>query len=162
VLADISFAHDLKFDRKAISVMRFDIPDCDMFETVYFPGGETSMYRASITGRTLIAEFVGEPQPHDEWRHCLHSAFGLPYLSVSLNTAEKVQQRYGKIAPIDDSARKALLFRLSHDHRIFSLGRFATWRNLLLDDVVRDIDMIKRLIRADSSYEANKSFGATT
>ena len=62
---------------------------------------------------------------------------------------ETVNQKYGKIAPIDEGKRKALIGHLSTEHNIYSLGRFATWRNLLLDDVVQDIAVIKRLMNSD-------------
>ena len=60
----------------------------------------------------------------------------------------------GKIVPLPDAARKRLLFRLTHEHGIYSLGRFATWRNVLLDDVVNDIAVIKRLARSGDAYVA--------
>ena len=63
-----------------------------------------------------------------------------------------VEQRFGKIEPIADDERKSLLFRITHEHGVYSLGRFATWRNILLDDVVDDIVAIKRLARA-APYE---------
>jgi hypothetical protein len=33
------------------------------------------------------------------------------------------------------------------------IGRFATWRNILLDDVVDDIAVIKRLMRHGGAYD---------
>jgi hypothetical protein len=70
---------------------------------------------------------------------------------------ESIDQKYGKIASIDDAVRKQLLFALTHNHTIYSLGRFATWRNILLDDVVNDIAAIKRLLKTNSAYDARKA-----
>lgn len=158
VLKQLQYVHGLAFARQPITVYRFHLPDADLYQTVYFPGPETSMYRASITGHTLIVEFAGgPPNDTDDWEDCVCCAFGLGEPQDVLSAKmEEVLQRFGKIAPVDDAIRRRLLFQLSHDHHIFSLGRFATWRNLLLDDVVGDIDVIKRLIRNDSSYDMSR------
>lgn len=129
-------------ERSPITVMRFRVTDCDVFQTIYFPFPNTSMYRASITGDMMIVEFAG--QPEGEWMQMLDRAFG----PLELNALEEVKQKYGKIAPIDPDLRKALVARITTDHGIFSLGRFATWRNLLLDDVVQDAAVVKKLINA--------------
>jgi hypothetical protein len=63
-----------------------------------------------------------------------------------------VQQKYGKIAPIDERFRRSSIVQLTTQHKIFSVGRFATWRNILLDDVVNDLAVVKRLIHS-SAYE---------
>jgi hypothetical protein len=127
-----------------------------VYQTVYFPDDRTRLYRASITGSTLICEFAGgPPEGVDNWMETIDAAFGLAGVPW-YTTAEGVTQRYGKIAPIDDSARRSLLFGLTQNCGIYSLGRFATWRNLLLDDVVDDIAVIKRLMRTADSYELRR------
>ena len=40
---------------------------------------------------------------------------------------------------------------MSHDHGVFRLGRFALHKNILLDDVAKDIRVIKAMM-ADDSY----------
>lgn len=154
----------LSFDRAAITVKRIELPaHVDLYQTIYFPGRETSLYRASITGSTLIAEFVGEGpvQCQEEWIEEIWSAFGLGDLRHA-GVKESVQQKYGKIAPVDnDGARKQLLFRLTQERNVYSLGRFATWRNILLDDVVDDIAMIKRLMRSNApAYDLRRADSA--
>jgi branched-subunit amino acid ABC-type transport system permease component len=59
------------------------------------------------------------------------------------------KQSYGKIAPIDEQFRRFVVEHLSQKHSIYSLGRFATWRNILLDDVLKDLQVIKKLMNAD-------------
>ena len=141
----------MEFGRAPIFVQRVDLgPRCDVFQTIYFPDPDLSLYRASITGRTLIMEFASEREPFDKAACTLEviHAFGLSG-GTDWVPMGGVKQQYGKIAPIeDDAARKALLFRLTHQFGIYSLGRFATWRNILLDDVVQDIAVVKRLMRA--------------
>ncbi len=150
------------FLRSAIKVQRFRLPRTDVYQTVYFPDPSTSLYRASITGDMLIMEFAEEHGSdkavligeEDRIAAALVSkAFG-----IEMDEAEAlgaVEQKYGKIAPIPDSDRKQLLFKLTHDHDIYSLGRFATWRNILLDDVVDDIAIIRRLMKS-SPYDVRR------
>ena len=148
VLDALKIRHDLEFKRAGITVCRFHVPNCNAYQTVYFPGEEHGMYRASITGETLIVEFSGG-QGGALWMDDLLKSFALP---DGVTLTEKVSQSYGKIAPVDDAARKSLVAKLTNDFGVYSLGRFATWRNLLLDDVVDDVAVVKRLLTA-SSYE---------
>ena len=141
-----------EFFRAPIHVARFEVPNADLYQTVYFPDPELSIYRASITGSTMIVEATSGSFDA-RWDLALRSAFGISPGKL-LGTTE---QRYGKIVPLRESLRKPLLFDLSHRHNIFSLGRFATWRNILLDDVVQDISVIKRLIAGNSAYDARRA-----
>lgn len=137
---------DDTFMRAAISVARFEVAGLDAYQTIYFPGEETLLYRASATGSTLICEFAGEPDESAFSRGCgmARQAFGIASLELGAN--EITTQPLGKIEPLPDEHRKALLFKLTSQFNIFSLGRYATWRNILLDDVVDDITVIKRLM----------------
>ena len=49
------------------------------------------------------------------------------------------------------------MHKMTVDHGVYSLGRFATWRNILLDDVVKDIDVIKSMMGQDK-YGLIRSF----
>lgn len=131
------------FSYAPITVKRWRVAGADTFQTIYFPSPETNLYRASITGDLLIAEFINA---HDEFP--LHEAFGLSLDDIT--PLEQTKQRYGKIAPIDERARRNFIHTASVQHNVFSVGRFATWRNLLLDDVLHDIHVVKRLITADN------------
>lgn len=135
------------FAKASIHVQRFEVDNCDLYQTVYFPTLKHSLYRASITGNVLICEFAGLPD--GDWNLDVHGAFGTdPGQLDPLGTAD---QKFGKIAPIDEEKRRAAIVHLTEAHNIFSVGRFATWRNILLDDVVNDIAMVKQLIN-DSAY----------
>jgi hypothetical protein len=139
--------HQIDFKRAAITVERYRIPNCDIYQTVYFPTPHHSLYRASITGDLLILEFVGEP--YGTYSLDVQNAFALPANLHEMESLGRVTQKFGKIAPINNDKRKALIGHLSSDYNIYSLGRFATWRNILLDDVVNDISVIKRLTTMD-------------
>lgn len=135
------------FARAPITVQRFRIPNSDVFQTVYFPTEEHTVYRASITGSLLIVEHAAR-EPLGEWWWDVERAFAFRD-AIPLDT---VSQSFGKIAPIDDAERKRWLFWMTHEHGVYSLGRFATWRNILLDDVVNDISVIKRLMRSAAAH----------
>jgi len=61
-------------------------------------------------------------------------------------------QKYGKITPIDEKIRQEFIFEMTTRYNLYSVGRFATWRQLLLDDVVGDIQKVEQFIRGNSDY----------
>lgn len=145
--------HDLawggEFERAPIHVKRFDIINTNVYQTVYFPTAEHSLYRASITGDLIICEFSGEPE--GRWEADMLHAFGV-LDADDIEVIDEGHQNFGKIAPIQEDIRKWVINTLTDEHNVYSLGRFATWRNILLDDVVKDIAVVKRLINA-TKYE---------
>lgn len=146
------------FKRSAITVRRWIVPDADVYQTVYVSDPSTPCYRTSITGNLLIAEYMpaASVDAASSWEFNPGHPFGLDV--AALEQLPVVQQSYGKIAPIDDAWRKRFIFTASHEHHVFSLGRFGTWRNILLDDVLHDCAVIKRLIGASSYDRSNHMF----
>jgi hypothetical protein len=134
-----------EFKHKEITVGRWRIPGADVFQTIYFTQPENPVYRASITGDMLIVEAMGEI---GDWLESVVNAFGVD----QLDEIGAVKQSFGKIAPIDDAWRRNFILRASVDHGIYSVGRFATWRNIMLDDVVHDLSVVKRLIKVGNNY----------
>lgn len=137
---------ELNFERAGIMVVRCRVKGADVFQTVYFPDEETPMYRASITGDTLIIEAMINDVAAKDWLPRALVLVARAFAAEVTQVIDVVEQKYGKIVPIADTDRKRLLFSLTHQRGIYSLGRFATWRNILLDDVVQDIHVIKRLM----------------
>ena len=134
------------FQYAGITVRRWRVQDADAFQTIYFPSTATNLYRATLTGSLLVAEYVTD---NSDWRpeqadEEMWEAFGL--LAGYAAPLDTTQQRFGKIAPVDEAWRRQFILHATLRHRVYSLGRFATWRNLLLDDALRDIAVIKRLI----------------
>lgn len=142
-LRSLGIDHHEAFERAGINVFRARVPNCDVFQTVYFPDPDTSVYRASITGSMLIVESRGEVSGLAMEGVC--AAFGID----AFDPIEHHKQHFGKITPIDDATRRRLLFHMTSKHSVYSLGRFATWRNILLDDVVKDIKTIDAMIGSD-------------
>lgn len=136
----LTFPQKPEFSYAPIHVQRFRLPKADVFQTIYFPDPLTTLYRVSITGDLVIAEYVRAiDRTYDFW----------PAFGIDAGQAEPIEvssQRFGKILPIDDTWRKAFIFFLSHEHGIYSIGRYSTWRNILLDDLIPDLTIIKRLI----------------
>ncbi|QIQ67215.1 hypothetical protein steven_65 [Pseudomonas phage steven] len=150
-----------------VSRYKLSIP-CDVFQTVYFPGPEVGTFRASITGDTLIVESVtkGVVETADgeietiEWDSNwdldeVCSAFGIRKKNL-IPDGEPTVQTKGKIIPLGRDERESMIWNLTHEAGIFSLGRFATWRNVLLDDLVSDMDVIERLMTSSSYQKAKK------
>lgn len=139
------------FEHKAITVIKARIPNADVYQTIYYPSPDNTLYRASITGDSLICEFAGllNGRPDGALADVLQSFALVP---TGWEDEKIYTQSFGKIAPIDEEYRKAVISVLTEKHGVYSLGRFATWRNIMLDDVVNDITIIKRLASI-SSYE---------
>lgn len=149
----------LKFDfaKSPIRVARYRLPKgTQLYQTVYFPGHDQRVFRASITGDLLIIESIaGQPEQTFSWPyneveelHQVLSAFGMD--DGLIEFIDVVDQKYGKIVEIPREQREAILYELTRDFNVFSIGRFATWRNILLDDVVKDISMVEKLMQAST------------
>lgn len=149
----------LLFDHSPIVVSRYTIPNCDVFQTLYFPDPSVLLYRATLTGSLLTLEYSNHTvapcrsvSMKEEARIAME-AFGIDHKSAIPQLAGH-KQSFGKIVPVADSPRKALLHYLTTHHHIYSLGRFATWRNVLLDDVYEDVFAIRKMMSL-SQYDIN-------
>lgn len=131
-----------------IFVSRFEVSNSDVYQTIYFPSGELGVYRASITGELLIIESTSEILSY-EIDEVIRS-FGISRSDISF--IDSGEQKYGKIAPMDEKIRRKTIMSLTSKYGVYSLGRFATWRNILLDDIVNDLMAIKNMMSMDN-YE---------
>ena len=150
-----------QFEHKSIWSVSLDIlsPSFDIYQTVYYPNRDLPFYRMSITGSKVIIEFLEEPQLKYFWKgeeiglsnyilHFLENDFKIfdiifsgPYIKF---------QEYGKLIPIDNRTRKKFILWATQTHNVYSLGRWATHRQILLDDVVNDVDVINKLINSNN------------
>jgi len=145
-IVDIEFG-PLNFNFQNIHTARYKIDDCDVHQTVYLPDDDLTVYRATITGNNMIIESKNKISGRD-LQYVSDAFYLFPHLH-SINIISEGEQKFGKIAPINEHTRKYIIHKLSTDYGIYSLGRFAIWKNILLDDVVKDIDVIRRMINED-------------
>ncbi|CAB4198108.1 hypothetical protein UFOVP1322_60, partial [uncultured Caudovirales phage] len=140
-----------QFNCSAIRVEKFKVIDADVFQTIYFPSINCSVYRASITGDELMVEMI-DGMEHPPWEIAsVFRAFGITDKDVV--PIESKHQSLGKIVPLPDDFRKNVLLNLTTKYNIYSLGRFATWRNVLLDDVYDDYFKVCRLMKIKNGYD---------
>lgn len=149
-----------EFHYRTIYTDRAEIrePKVDVYQTVYYPYPDIPWYRISLVGNVAIAEMT--QHHYDEYlgvdlRHMLDNLlqedFGIPGGSDIFFTPP-IEQKYGKLAPIDEQKRRAFILAMTDEFRIYSLGRFATWRQILLDDVVKDVQVIEGYMTERDAY----------
>jgi hypothetical protein len=138
--------------------LRITDPDLDVHQTIYYPDLDVGYYRASITGNQLIIEFAGAEEPggdeiHDALVNVL-ADFGIPADSSWMQPSSYTwkSQKYGKLIPIPEDERKEFILAMTDQYNIYSVGRFATWRQILMDDVALDIRLVERMISERSAY----------
>jgi hypothetical protein len=139
---------------------------CDAYCSLYCPGYYFPGSRISITGDNLVVECY--PKTGTEAQN-IKDRMG----SIALEALQKLgihrdhildikcqDQLYAKILPIDDRIRHRFIMWASDEKKVYSLGRFATWRpTLLLDDIVNDVRQIQRLIGNPESVYKHKKKG---
>lgn len=148
----------IKYECKEICSVNFFIeePFVDVYQTIYDVDENTPFYRLSISGdegifegRKEVIDALSEKDPDFNLvRVFLRKYFGIRNAEFTLPV--KVVQPLGKIIPVDDTARKNNILNLSREKQIYSLGRFATWRQIMLDDVINDIDVIEKIMKQDN------------
>lgn len=154
---------EIAFDYQNIFTMQIHINNADAYQTIYFPNGDHGLYRASITGSTLILEFVNNLENEMAWINELCGAFSFTYAEVEPFIREQLiaaemqkgivrTQKYGKIVPLPSGVRRSLMLYLTAQFGIYSIGRFATWRNILLDDLVKDAHRVLDMMKADDYH----------
>lgn len=129
--------------------MDIDNPQVDVYQTIYFPDPDLSCYRATLTGSRLIIECIDDPSDYTNIDiRGLLKWFGIRNYTSSNRKVKRMP--YGKIAPINEGIRRSIIRLATDGHDCYSLGRFATWRQILLDDIVQDVRVIDQLINSDS------------
>lgn len=123
------------------------MPKMDVYQTTYFPGAELPYYRATLTGARLIIEYSEEPTVYTDDIDDIMKIFGIgEYVTSDIRRS---LMAFGKLIPVPAPARQSIIRIATEKYQCFSLGRFATWRQILLDDVVNDVKVIEQLIDAD-------------
>ena len=155
----VSWPDKPEFPHRPIWSFSADLPSwVDLYQTLYYPSPDTPYYRASITGRRLILEYSESEAP--DARDCLEDLkavvvhFGLGGYDAAdeLTDVRLTRQEYGKLLATDDAARRNFIVQMTDRFNVYSVGRFATWRQILLDDVVNDCAVVNRFITERSAY----------
>lgn len=129
--------------------------NCDIYSTLYVPDPEVRYNRVSITGDEMIIEIRGTIDAEQASKIIIDAMLGCGFTDPDFALSYSVrEQRYAKILPIEDAARKRFIQWASRERGVFSLGRYATWRpGLLMDDIVNDVRVIQRIVRDHHSYD---------
>lgn len=140
-------------DARPVYVTTVNLENCDVYQTVYDCSTDIPVYRASITGDRLIIESVCKIT-EGVIRYICNMMAVEPCSIIEQNT----KQEYGKFIPLPDKFRQDMMYDITNTHNIYSLGRHATWRKVLLDDVAQDIKRIDTMMKT-SAY--NRMLGKT-
>lgn len=148
-------------------VVRGRLPGFNAYGTVYVPDPGNKIYRVSVTGDELFIECIGKLPADGDKSETMQRYLkrgleiigckGFPIVNVITPTIKNMV--YAKINEVDERIRKDFILWAS-EHGVYSLGRFATWRpSLLLDDLIKDINVIRRLTSGDRTpnYMMRKS-----
>ena len=148
---------EMAFQFKSIWTVtaRIAEPMVRLYQTIYYPEADDAYYRASVTDDILIIEYM---QPVETLKIAeSHIASILRDFGLDTGCVEGVvitHQKYGKLIPArSNQARKSFMFTMTQRYRLYSLGRFATWRQVLLDDVVKDVGVIESLMASREAYD---------
>lgn len=143
----LNYDLEVELETMPIWTATCEIIDCDVYQTIYFPDPDSKLYRASITGSKLILEYNKPYEPTKDYiLTILYKAFGIR--NAVYYGLEYGHQEYGKLIECDgDEVRKFMRYA-TDEFGVYSLGRWATHRQILADDVVHDIHVIDRMIRS--------------
>lgn len=135
-------------------------PRAEIYQTIYYPYDGDAAYRSSITGDKLIVEFCTD---QEYLRAKGITATAKQYSKDFFETEAELEeisiktQKYGKLVNSTGRAGREFVLAMTDIHNLYSLGRFATWRQLLMDDVVKDTKVIERMIEQRDSYNRRLS-----
>lgn len=155
-----------KFDWSPITTISAKLSGvpCDVYQTIYIPFISMPAYRLSITGDNFIIEMMGhqslDQDPAEAVLHHLRYFFGGASLSRIVPIDAKIKrQEHGKLNPTNNSNRKEFILAMTDLYNIYALGRFGTWRQILMDDVVKDVKLIEAMIEERSGYARKLKYG---
>jgi hypothetical protein len=154
-----------KFEYRHGMVLKARVASCDAYASVLVPDPAYRFSRVSVTGNRLVVEYPTalplEMHAVEVERELSKAAALLGIGSADIDSYEgPIEQPYNKIQPIDNGQRKQFMWWATDIHRIYALGRFATWRpGLLMDDLIQDIRLIDRWVRSRDNYAMAKHRG---
>lgn len=152
----INYKIESKFEHKAIYTLKCKLNiKSNVYQTIYIPEFRYPVYRASLHGDTLIMESL--LPINDKCKEFCLDLFGLN--NNFLKQEKEYYSEFGKLISIDDEERLATICMLTNEYNIFSLGRFAIWKSIRIDNVIKDAKQIKKMILSRNKYFFNKLAG---
>lgn len=155
----LNYKYKPEFVSKEIWTVNCILEDVDVYQTLYLPYDSDLPYRVTITGNRLTMEYMNEVEDCDEAHRDIDTITDILFGSVLWDDIVLAKQKYGKIVPIDEDIRQAFILWATDNFNVYSLGRFATWRNILLDDVAKDLQRIKGFMQMRSKYYRHRTIG---
>jgi len=152
-MVDIDTAEN--FSWKDIYVTRIEVPiKSEVHQTIYVPEESYCCYRVTLEGQKMIFESINSAPSKEEIEE-LSSYFGIE----EVGDLQKKQyiQKMGKIFPINDDARRARILTLTEKYGIYSLGRFSVWKKLRVDDLIPDLDRIRKMMEISDTRRKYES-----
>lgn len=154
----LEISHDISFSSNSIDTWNYTLDEkfqSNVHQTIYFPSRDfmNPAYRISILGNRIVAELNTDLNingRHDfdtaaKIKLQIKDAFGVD-LTASASGKFRTQP-LGKLVNINEETRKKLLYEITKDFGVYTLGRFATWREgIMTPDVKKDIMKIKQWI----------------
>lgn len=122
-------------------------------QTLYVPSRDYQTYRITIHNQEVMVEHVISGHPYQESE--VEDLIG--WLGVGIKDLELVSshiQEFGKIIPIEEMVRKRIMYQLTSKANVVSLGRYATWKSLRVEDVVEDAVKAFNLVAVRDEHEA--------
>jgi|GEM_PF-3138186 hypothetical protein len=155
LLSILKIKTENSFPSKDIHIVRTkSLLKSEVHQTIYIPEEKYDCYRATLEGEEMIFESANK-FPKEEEIEELSSYFGIKGLNPE-NT-EKHTQKMGKIIPTEDDFRRTVIVDLTERYNIFSLGRFAVWKQIKTDDLIQDLDLIRKMIGISDAKRIYKS-----
>ena len=152
----MSKKYNLDFTGRPIHICKAELTiQSNVHQTIYIPEDKYVSYRATLQGNVMIIEAVKEIE-FDEV-YSIADYFGVSSEKIANMNFNK--QNLGKIIPIDDDIRRAIILQLTTEFNIYSVGRFALWKQVLVDDVVKDLGVVSKMMaasRTEARYNLSK------
>jgi hypothetical protein len=142
---------------KKVRVIRYRIYNANLNLSMYYPSPSTPVYRASVMKDIMSVEMIDSEVTEENLETALQEVFE----SLGIDTDDVKQldhgTQLGKISyNVDNRVRKNWIYRLTNEYWIYSLGRFALWKNILQDDVYDDARKIREFIESGTHYDFYK------
>lgn len=129
---------------------------CNVNQTVYIPDRDEIIYRMTLQENKLIIEGT-KTIIFGDIISLSNSIFGLRECDFDFNSLKYEEMKQGKIREIEENNRRNIIFNLTKNYHIYSLGRFAIWKNITTNDLMQDCEIIERFINfSDTSGSYDK------